>query len=387
MTNFDDKIERKNTGSIKWDKPKIEYRCDDMIPMWVADMDFAIAPEIIEALRNRLDHPVFGYQRVDDSYKQAFVKHFNNRCSHTIKKEHIIFSTGVVYSMNACVQLLTKKKDKIIIHSPAYPPFRSIIERNERIVVDSKMIIKNGRYEFDFDDLERKVDDNCKLFMLCNPQNPTGRVFDKDELERIADFAQRHNLIIISDEIHADFIFDQKQFIPIVDINEYTKNNTITCVSCTKSFNLAALNVSAIFIKNQDLYERVSEFTSLNGLQSINTFGLEAMKTAYEKSEYWLDKLVLYLQANRDYAYEFLKCNLPKIKFIKQEATYLMWLDISEYNDEQIQRNLAKYAKVYTNDGSTFGKDFNKFVRLNIACPRKQLENALKAINEYLNKR
>lgn len=386
MINFDEIVERKNTGSIKWDKPKIEYQRDDIIPMWVADMDFAIAPEIIDALKNRLNHHIYGYQRVDDSYKQAFVNHFNKRCNHTLKKDHLIFSTGVVYSMNACIQLLSEKHDKIIIHSPAYPPFRSIIERNDRIVVDSKMIIKNGRYEIDFDDLESKVDNKCKLFLLCNPQNPTGRLFDKQELEKIADFAERHHLIIISDEIHADFIFDRKQFIPMMDINEYTKNNTITCVSCTKSFNLASLNISAILIKNKKLYNLVNEYTSLNGLQSINTFALEAMKAAYEKSEYWLDELVDYIQSNRDYTFAYLTHYLPKIEVIKQEATYLMWLDLSAYQDEHIQKTLAKYAKVYTNDGATFGKDYNMFVRLNIACPRSQLEEALHAINEYLNK-
>lgn len=384
MINFNEKIERRNTGSIKWDKPILTYEEKDMIPMWVADMDFPVAKEIIVAIQKRLEHPVFGYQRVDDSYKNAFVKHFNTRCHHQITTDEVLLSTGVVYSMNACVQLLTKENDKIIIHSPAYPPFKSIVERNKRVVVESKMVVHNGRYELDFDDLEKQVDEHCKMFMLCNPQNPTGRVFEKNELEKIAEFAQRHHLIIISDEIHADFIYDQKQFMPIVDINEYTRNHTITCVSCTKSFNLAALNISAVFIKNKELYAKVHEFLSLNGLQSINIFGLEAMKAAYEKSEYWLDELVVYLQANRNYAYEYMQTYLPKIKVIKPEATYLMWLDLREYQIDNVQEALAKYAKVYTNDGSTFGKAYEGFIRLNIACPRSQLEAALTNLNIYL---
>lgn len=385
MVDFNKIVNRRNTGCEKWDKPAKEYNNDEIIPMWVADMDFAVADEIIEALNKRLTHHVFGYQAYDESYEDAFVQHFNTHCHHHINKDQVLLSTGVVYSMNACIQLLSNENDKIIIHSPAYPPFRSIIEKNHRCVVDSKMKIINGKYTFDFDDLEKQVDEHCKLFMLCNPQNPTGRIFSREELVKVAEFAQRHHLLIIADEIHADFIYDNAEFTPIMDINDYTLEHTITCVSCTKSFNLAALNVSAVFIKNKALYQQVKEYMSLNGLQSINVFGLEAMKAAYTKSEYWLEELKGYLQENRDYAYTFIQQNLPKIKVLKPEATYLMWLDLRSYHIKDVQKALSANAGVYTNDGSNFGKEYAGFIRFNFACPRSQLIQALKQMQTYLH--
>lgn len=387
MYNFDKVIDRRNTNCEKWDMPIQEYHNEQMIPMWVADMDFEVAKPIQNRLMKRVQHGVYGYTMRDEEVIECFVRHFNKKCNHQVKSEEVILSTGVVHTINACVQLFTNKKDKIMIHSPAYHPFRIVATNNECEIVDTKMIEKEGRYVFDFEDMEKQIDENCKIFILCNPQNPTGRVFEKEELEKIATFCEKHNLLIISDEIHADFIFDKKRFTPICDINEYTKKHTITCVSCTKTFNLAGLNVSALFIKNKDLREKFKRYTSRTGLQAINILGLEAVKAAYEECEDWLEELMKYLSENREYALHYIKEYLPQIKVLKNEATYLLWLDMSFMNVDNPQKELAEKAGVYFSDGASFGEDYNNYVRMNIACPKSQLVAALEAVKEYIYKK
>ena len=384
MLDFDNVINRFDTGSVKWDIIDNKFKDREVIPMWVADMDFMVAPEIVNTLKDRLTHPVFGYPTYKDEYKENFANHFNTYNNHSVNKDDIILSTGVVHSINAIVQALAKENDKIIIHSPTYPPFRKCVVNNNRILVDTKMVIKNGRYEIDFDDLESKIDDKCKMFILCNPQNPTGRVFDKEELNKLAQICEKHNLLIISDEIHSDFIYDKEKFVPFMYINNYTLNNTITCVSCTKSFNLAGLKVSAMFIKNKEIFDKVKFRMNTNGVDSINIFGLEASKACYTKSEYWLTDLVKYLKSNLDYTCDFIDKNLPHIKYIKPESTYLLWLDMSYYKKENIQEDLANNAKIFLNDGKTYSEDYTDFVRLNFACPRSILECALNNLKEYL---
>lgn len=378
--NFDHRIVRRGTGCIKWDAMDEQFHCEDMIPMWVADMDFPVAEVIQEALKKRIMHPVYGYVKEEEYHKELFANHFNEHQHHQAKAENVILSTGVVYSINACVQRLTEKGDRIMIHSPAYPPFRRVVNDNDRVVVDVAMKVVNHHYELDFEKMEEQAK-GCKMFILCNPQNPTGRVFDQEELTQLADFCERHQMLVISDEIHSDFVFE-KEFIPFAMINEYTKKHTITCVSCTKTFNLAALNVSAMFIYNKELYDVVDAYTALNGLQAINAFGLCAMQAAYEYGQPWLDELLLYLQANRDYAYEYIQKHLPKARCLLPDATYLLWIDLSAYGND-IHTRIAKNAKVYTNDGNTFG-EYDGYIRFNIACPRMQLEDALNQLYQEL---
>ncbi len=382
IMNFDQRINRRGTGCVKWEGMDKQYGGLDMIPMWVADMDFEVAKPISEALRNRVNHGVYGYVDDDDRYRSLFANHFNTYQNHNVESSEVILSTGVVYSINACIQKLTSKQDKIMICSPAYPPFRRVVVENHRTLVDVPLCINNNRYEMDFEAMERVVE-GCRMFILCNPHNPTGRIFDKDELEKLANFCEKHQMLIVSDEIHADFLFEKK-FIPIVSVSEYAKQHTITCVSCTKSFNLAALNVSAIFIQNPSLYETMNSYLSLNGLQSINVFGLTAMKAAYEKSQDWLNALVAYLKENRDDAYAYIKKHLPKVVVYKQEATYLMWLDMRNYGND-IHERLCHDARVLMNDGKTFGDAYEGYLRLNIACPKEQLMEALERIEKVLN--
>lgn len=384
MYNFDKVIERRGTNCAKWDGPIADYNNENIIPMWVADMDFEVAEPIRNRIASRILHPVFGYARKDWDAFHAIVKHFNEKCNHTITCEDVIVSTGVVYSIDAAVRLFSEVGDKIMIHAPAYPPFRGVPTGNGRIIVDTQMKIEDGKYVFDFEDMEAKVD-GCKMFILCNPQNPTGRVFTKEELEQVAAFCEKHNLMVICDEIHADFIFDGKAFVPFMDINEWTKNNTITCVSCTKTFNLAGLKVSAVFIKNPTLREVFNKGTSSSGLQSINIFGLEAVKAAYEECEPWLKELVTYLQANRDYTLDYIEKNIPQIKVLKSEGTYLLWLDMSCMNVECPQKELLEKTNVFFNDGKTFGKEYSSFVRMNLACPRSQVTAALEALKAYFD--
>lgn len=384
MYNFDKTVNRINTNCAKWDGPIEQYKNENIIPMWVADMDFEVAKPIVDRIMKRCAHPVFGYAKKDVDAFNAIVKHFNTKCNHTITSEDIILSSGVVYSIDACIRLFTNENDKVMIHTPAYPPFRNVPTSSNRVVVDTQMKVENGRYVFDFDDMESKVE-GCKMFILCNPQNPTGRLYTKEELEQVAAFCEKHQLLILCDEIHADFIFDGKAFVPFVDLNDYTKNNTITCVSCTKTFNLAGLKVSAVFIKNKELRDRFNAGTANSGLQSINIFGLEALKAAYEECEDWLTSLVDYLQENRDYTLDYIEKYMPQIKVLKSEATYLLWLDMSCMNVECPQEELVLKTNVFFNDGKTFGKEYANFVRMNIACPRSQLTAALDALKAYFD--
>lgn len=386
MYNFDKVVNRKGTNCAKWDGPIHDYNNENIIPMWVADMDFEVAKPIVDRIVKRCAHPVFGYARKDEVVFEAIVKHFNTKCNHTITNEDIVLSTGVVYSIDACVRLFSEAGDKIMIHAPAYPPFRGVPTGNGRIIVDTLMKIEDGKYVFDFEDMEAKVE-GCKMFILCNPQNPTGRLFTKEELEKVAAFCEKHNLLVVCDEIHADFIFDGRSFVPFMDINEWTKNNTITCVSCTKTFNLAGLKVSGVFIKNKEIRDKFVAQTSSSGLQSINIFGLEAVKAAYEECEDWLEQLVQYLQNNRDYTLDYIAKHIPQIKVLKSEATYLLWLDMSCMNVECPQKELLEKTNVFFNDGKTFGKEYANFVRMNLACPRSQVTAALDALKQYFDKK
>ena len=386
MYNFDKVVNRKGTNCAKWDGPIHDYNNENIIPMWVADMDFEVAKPIVDRIVKRCAHPVFGYARKDEVAFEAIVKHFNTKCNHTITSEDIVLSTGVVYSIDACVRLFSEAGDKIMIHAPAYPPFRGVPTGNGRIIVDTLMKVEDGKYVFDFEDMEAKVE-GCKMFILCNQQNPTGRLFTKEELEKVAAFCEKHNLLVVCDEIHADFIFDGRSFVPFMDINEWTKNNTITCVSCTKTFNLAGLKVSGVFIKNKEIRDKFVAQTSSSGLQSINIFGLEAVKAAYEECEDWLEQLVQYLQNNRDYTLDYIAKHIPQIKVLKSEATYLLWLDMSCMNVECPQKELLEKTNVFFNDGKTFGKEYANFVRMNLACPRSQVTAALDALKQYFDKK
>lgn len=385
--DFDRIIDRTETGATKWERPKAMYKVDDIIPMWIADMDFATAPPIVEAIKRRANHPIYGYTERGNDYLMIFSDWLNKRHNYGTNEKEISLSTGVMYSISAAIRLFTDVNEKIIIPTPCYHPFFEKVEGNGRKALLSPMKVVNGRYQLDFENLEHIVDKNTKMFLFCNPHNPTGRVFDKEELLQIALFCERNKLIIISDEIHADFVYGGSKFFPIMNISEYTKENTISCVSCTKSFNLAGLKVSSVIIKNKKMLNKFKSYASLTGIGSINIFALEALKAAYGESEEWLDQLINYLESNRNYTQKFLQEELKELQSIKPDATYFYWIDFSKTGIPKVyvHDKCALEGKVAFNEGTTFGNNYMGFERLNFACPKSQLQDALNRLKKLIH--
>ncbi|OCL97085.1 Cystathionine beta-lyase PatB [Aliarcobacter thereius] len=376
--NFDKICERKNTDSSKWDTTK-----DGVIPMWVADMDFEVAPKIVESIIKKANHKIFGYTIISDKYYEAEISWSKKRFNFDLQKEWIEATTGVIPSLSTILQTFCKKGDKVLIQSPVYHYFNIAIKRNELEILTNNLVYKNSNYEINFEDFENKLkNEKPKLFILCNPHNPVGRVWRKDELIKMGELCLKYNVLVISDEIHRDLVFKDYSFIPFASICEDFLQNSITCTSATKTFNLAGLKASNIIVANQDLRVKLNENLVKNEIKSLNIFGIESTISAYEDCEDWLEELLIYLERNRDFLENFIAKNIPNIKVIKAEATYLMWLDISNFglDSTTFTKKLEEIGKVRVISGSTFGENGDNFIRVNIACPKKILEQALNAL-------
>ncbi|NLC96548.1 MAG: putative C-S lyase [Erysipelotrichaceae bacterium] len=380
--NFDKIIDRSKTDDIKWNRLSNMYE-DDIVPMWVADMDLAVASPIIDKIKERLETPIFGYASLNDTHRKLVMDYFNNRFNYGIEIKDISFSTGVVFSISALIQAFTKENDKIMIMLPTYGPFTKVTLNSSRIPIYTYLKLEGDKYVIDFEEMEEIVED-CKVLILCNPHNPTGKIFSKEELIKIAEFAEKHEMLIISDEIHCDFDFNKK-FIPIININEYTKNNTVALTSITKSFNLAGLKISFVFIKNEELRKKLNQVFGLFGIGEINTFAIEALKAVYTECTDWMDATIEYIEKNIDYALERFE-NIPEIKTVKPEGTYLLWLDMSGVNvdKESLHQKLLDEAKVFMTPGNNFGEEFQSYERLNVGCPKSQLKKAIDRIEEFV---
>lgn len=376
--NFDKICERKNTDSSKWDTTK-----DGVIPMWVADMDFEVAPKIVESIIKKANHKIFGYTVISDKYYESEINWSKRRFNFDIKKEWIEATTGVIPSLSTILQTFCKKGDKVLIQSPVYHYFNIAIKRNELEVVTNNLIYKNSSYEIDFEDFENKLkNEKPKLFILCNPHNPVGRVWKKDELIKMGELCLKYNVLVVSDEIHRDLVFKEFTFIPFASICEEFLQNSITCTSATKTFNLAGLKASNIIVANQDYRLKLNENLVRNEIKSLNIFGIESTISAYNECEDWLDELLIYLEKNRDFLEDFIAKNIPKIKVVKTEATYLMWLDISNFSldSTQFTKKLEELGKVRVISGVTFGENGDDFIRVNIATPLEILKEALEGV-------
>lgn len=382
--NFDEVIDRTITNDMKWHRMP-ELATGEIIPMWVADMDLRVSQPIIDALLERIKTPIFGYSELNDSHKQLVADFFNKRHNYGISNEDVLFSTGVVYSIDKIMQKYTKENDKIMIMLPAYKPFVSVTVANKRIPIYTYLNYVDGEYKINFEEMEEIVGD-CKTLILCNPHNPTGKLFTREELIEISNFAQKHNMLIISDEIHCDLDYVNK-FIPIMNVSEYAKNNTIALTSITKSFNLAGSKISFVFIKNKDLREDFCESCRWCGLNDINTFAVEILGAVYTECDSWLDQCIEYLQGNVDYVMERLK-SIPEITCVKPDSTYLMWLDMSKVNvpKEKLHQAIIDEAKILFTQGESFGAIYNDHERMNIACPRSQVVETMDRLEKFVIK-
>lgn len=376
--NFDEIIDRRNTESAKWKALKQLYGREDIIPMWVADMDFKSPPEVIQNLKERADHGVFGYSMIDDNYFDSFVNWVKKRHELNISKEWIITADGVVHALKIAILAFSKPGDKVVIQTPVYYPFYNIIKSNGREILRNSLKTENGNYLMDYEDLEKKLSDKrTKLFILCNPHNPVGRVWTKQELKKLSDLCIKHNVVLLSDEIHSDLIYPSNKHIPIVSISQEIKEKSLTFFAPSKTFNLAGLKASYVVIPNNELRNEYKNTIESISSSSLNIFGMIAAKVAYEKGEDWYKELLIYLENNIDFVINFFNDKLPKVKITKPEGTYLMWLDFRAYGDEEkIKEILVNQAKVGLEEGSIFGEEGKGYFRMNIGCPKSVIEKA-----------
>lgn len=387
--NFDEPINRQNNHSAKWEEMDKKFISNNLWPMWIADMDLKTAPEIIDAMRAKVEEGIFGYVYRPDSYYESAAKWSQRRFNYKIDPKTLINSPGVVPTLSILIRQLTKKQDSILIQSPVYYPFACVIKDNDRKLIENNLIQdEKGYYTIDFNDFENKIiKNNVKLFILCSPHNPIGRVWKKEELEKISNICLKHKVRVISDEIWRDIIMPGFSHIPTASLSKEIEKNTITCFSPTKTFNLAGLQSSFVAFPIENEWKNFDTELGILDIKRNNPFSLVAFETAYTKCDSWVDQLNLYLNDNMEYVINFLKENIPQIKTIKSEGTYLMWLDFSALNmsKEELSKFLQEKAKVALDDGFWFGENGIGFERINIACPRYMLEIGLHRIKEAVN--
>lgn len=385
--DFDVLVDRRNTDCVKWDGLKDIYGRDDILPLWIADMDFKSSPKIIEAIIDRAEHGVFGYPLDSMKIFQPFIEWNRRRNSLHIDEEWILTCPGIVTAFCLGILAYTKEGEKVMIQTPVYPPFHSGVKNNGRVLIENELIERDGYYTIDFEDFEKKIKhNNVKLFILCNPHNPIGRVWSKEELGKMADICLKHDVKIFSDEIHSDLIFPGNKFTSILSLDEKYRSITAAAVAPSKTFNIAGLSSSIVLIPGEDMrkrYEKISEGVAIGGL---NIFGLTAMEAAYKYGEEWLEEALKYIEKNSDYMERFIEENMPEVKYRKPEATYLGWLDFRKIfpSSKDLDVFLIDKAKVALNSGITFGNSGEGFVRINLGCPRSILIQALNRIKNAL---
>lgn len=388
MYNFDKEVNRRNTNSIKYDREKAKD--PRVIPMWVADMDFETLPEVKEALEKRAQHGIYGYAAPTDRYYQAIIHWLKTRHDFDVEKEWIVPTPGVVAALKLAVRAYTQENDHIMIMKPVYYPFDASINLNGRIVVECPLVFENNRYECDFELFEKTiVDYDVKMFILCNPHNPIGKVWTKEELYNIGTICKKHNVLVISDEIHMDFVYQGHQHIPFYNVDESFKDFTIICTAPSKTFNLAALQTSNIIIENEDLREKFKVEKVAAGFSDPNVFGLDACEAAYTYGEKWVDELLDYLQGNIDYMRDFFAEKLPEIKVVDPQGLYLVWVDMRSLNMsvEELEDFMLHKAYLWLDEGYIFGTGGAGFERFNVACPRSTLKRALEQLETALKER
>ena len=385
--NFDKIIDRTNNFSAKWSEMNKNFGTNNLLPMWVADMDFLTAPCVMEALKDRLEQGIFGYTTRPSSYNESIVNWLDNRFSWKINQEWLMFSPAVITSISLLIQNLTQKNDKIMIQEPVYSPFHSIVESNERNLVISPLVkLDDGSYVMDYEDIEAKIKD-VKVFILCNPHNPVGRVWTREELTRLGEICLKHNVLVISDEIHSDIILKNHKHTPFASISKEFRENTITCMAPTKTFNLAGLQSSFLVISNPYYYEVMDKAFSILDIKRNNAFSLVATEAAYNYGEDWLYELIKYIEDNIDFAIDYIKNHMPQLKVKKPEGTYLLWVDFSNLNVDKkdLKNALINKGRIALSDGSSFGIGGDGYYRINLACPRSMVLEGLKRIEFAIN--
>lgn len=382
--DFDKIIPRRGTNSYKWDTPEAE----GVLPMWVADMDFRTAPAVVRAVERRAAHGIYGYTKVPDAYYEAVVGWFAGRHGWRINPDWMVYTSGVVPAVSAIIQALTEPGDRVIVQTPAYNCFFSSIRNSRCELSANRLLYREGRYTIDFDDLETKAaDPKARLLLLCNPHNPSGRVWTPAELRRIGEICLRHGVLVVSDEIHCELTYEGHDYTPFATLSEEFQQRSVTCLSPSKAFNLAGLQIANIVAADEDIRRRIDRAININEVCDVNPFGVEALIAAYNEGGEWLDALRQYLWENFRYLVAYLAEQLPALTVVPLEGTYLAWIDCraTAMSSERIAQRLLDEARLMVNPGTLYGPGGEGFIRLNFACPRTVLTEGLERLTGILN--
>lgn len=380
--NFDEIVPREGTDCIKYDAREWIFKTNDVLPLWVADMDFKTPDFIVDAIKKRAEHEIYGYTFKPDSYFESIIGWMKRRHGWKIKKEWISFSPGVVAGLTLAVETFSNPGDEVVVQPPVYFPFFDCVKGTKRKMTENPLKLENGRYTFDFGDLKSKITKNTKLLLLCNPQNPGGMVWTRKELEELSNICLENNIMVISDEIHSDLIYKGHKHIPFATISEEAANNCMVCMAPSKTFNVAGLASSVVIIPNKTKFARYERALGVGHLGMGNIFGSVALEAAYANGDEWLEQMLDYLWKNYLLLEDFFKNKLPKVRVMKPEATYLVWLDFTAYgmNDDELTKFVVEQAKVGLNNGGKFGLGGDGWLRINIGCPRSTLQEALERL-------
>ncbi len=386
--DFDTIIDRKNTNSLKHDFASERNKPDDLISLWVADMDFQTAPCIIEALKKVCDHGIFGYSDAKPDYALTLQTWYQRYFDFHIEPEWLVKTPGIVYAISTAIRALTEEQDAVLIQQPVYYPFFYKVAKNNRRIVNNPLVYENNQYTVDFADFEQKIiENNVKLFILCSPHNPVGKVFTKEELLRMGEICLKHHVIVVSDEIHADFVYGDVTHHMFAGLSPELLDITVTCTAPSKTFNLASLQASNIFIANTGIRRKFEDEMRRSGYDETNIMGLVASKAAYDHGRPWLDALKSYLVENIAYVRTFLQTRLPMIKMIEPQGTYLIWLDFSalHLSEQQLEQLIIHDAGLWLDGGTMFGEEGLGFQRINIASPRAIIAAAMTQLEVAVN--
>lgn len=379
MYDFSKLTNRKETNSLKWDVEANE------LPMWVADMDFETAPEIVEALQKRLDHKIFGYNIVPDEYFESIQNWWSSRHEFKIEKEWMMFCTGVVPAISSIVRKMTTVGENVLIQAPVYNIFYNSILNNGRHVLSSDLIYDGNEYSIDFKDLEEKLSmPQTTMMILCNPHNPIGKIWSREVSKRIGDLCAKHNVLVVSDEIHCDIVAPNREYIPFASVSQTNLMNSITCIAPTKTFNLAGLQTACIVVPNHVLRHKVNCGINTDEVAEPNSFAITATIAAFTKGENWLNELRKHIENNKETTIKFIKKELPELHVIPSEATYLLWIDCSQVCDNSVElvQAIRKTTGLYLSDGLEYGENGKCFVRMNVACPLERLNDGLERLKK-----
>lgn len=388
--DFDTPIDRTHTWSIKHDFKKENGKADDILPLWVADMDFRSPDSVVEALKKAVDHGIFGYSRADESYFDAVAAWYQKRHHLTLQPEWMTCTPGIVFALSIAVRAFTQEGDAVLIQPPVYHPFSRAILRNKRTLVENPLVLKDGHYEMDLEELEQKVlDEHVKLMILCNPHNPVGRVWTREELTALADICLRHHVYVISDEIHGDFVWQGHEQTPYASISEDACLHSMMCTAPSKTFNLAGMATSNLFIPDPEMRRKFRSELLDVGQENMNRLGLFACRAAYEGGGEWLDQLIGYLAGNLALVRDFCKNRVPQIQLVEPEGTYLAWLDCRELGmtDDELMAFFSDEAKVWLDPGTHSGEQGSGFMRFNLGSSRSVIAQALDQIEAAWKKR